>query len=279
MAEQTFTPNPETPDLDTKATIRWLKETVKTLVDAEQYQDALKILHELSLFALQPGSIGPFVTPNGAQEWYLTGTENTSKQLHREDGPAIIYPDGTEVWYKEGQRHREDGPALTNKDGYEIWYKGGELHRVDGPAVVKDDDTQEWWVAGQRHREDGPAVITANGTQEWWQWGLKHRVNGPAVVKPDGTVEYWYLGYPAGSAPDRNGNFEPANPTVKTSMGDTDDYRVYGVLHREDGPAVVKEDGTQEWWVAGKRHREDGPAIIYPDGTEENWEHGKFKAN
>ena len=231
MAEQTFTPTPETPDLDTKATIRWLKETVKTLVDAEQYQYALKILHELSLFALQPGSIGPFVTPNGAQEWYLVGTENTSKQLHREDGPAIIYPDGTEVWYRNGQRHREDGPE----------------------------------------------VVTASGIQEWWQWGLKHRVEGPAVVKPDGTVEYWYLGYPAGSTPDRDGKFEPATPTMKTSLGDTD-YRVYGVLHREDGPAVVKEDGTQEWWVAGKRHRVDGPAIIYPDGTTERWLYGRFHA-
>lgn len=34
-----------------------------------------------------------------------------------------------------------------------------------------------------------------------------------------------------------------------------------GVLHREDGPAVIGKDEHKEWWVNGKLHREDGPAI------------------
>ncbi len=33
-------------------------------------------------------------------------------KLHREDGPAVIYPDGTEIWWYEGETHREDGPAV-----------------------------------------------------------------------------------------------------------------------------------------------------------------------
>ena len=40
-------------------------------------------------------------------------------------------------------------------------------------------------------------------------------------------------------------------------------------LHREDGPAVERTDGTKYWYLDGKRHREDGPAIERIDGTKE----------
>jgi hypothetical protein len=31
--------------------------------------------------------------------------------------------------------HREDGPALVYPNGYKAWFINGRLHRVDGPAV------------------------------------------------------------------------------------------------------------------------------------------------
>ena len=43
-------------------------------------------------------------------------------------------------------------------------------------------------------------------------------------------------------------------------------YYLNGKLHREDGPAIIWEDGTLEYFLNGELHREDGPAIIYPDG-------------
>lgn len=39
------------------------------------------------------------------------------------------------------------------------------------------------------------------------------------------------------------------------------EWRQQGILHRENGPAVERRDGTKEWWVNGLRHRDDGPAI------------------
>lgn len=39
------------------------------------------------------------------------------------------------------------------------------------------------------------------------------------------------------------------------------------VFHREDGPAVVRIDGSWEWYFKGKCHREDGPAVRWVDGT------------
>lgn len=48
-----------------------------------------------------------------------------------------------------------------------------------------------------------------------------------------------------------------------------------GKCHREDGPAVIRSNGTQSWWLNGKRHRENGPAIIYKYGTQSWWLNGQ----
>jgi hypothetical protein len=49
-----------------------------------------------------------------------------------------------------------------------------------------------------------------------------------------------------------------------------------GVLHREDGPAVVPhtDQHPHEWWRHGKRHRTDGPAVLHADGSQEWWADG-----
>lgn len=62
-------------------------------------------------------------------EWRLPNGD-----LHREDGPAVIYFDGGEEWWLNGCRHREDGPAIAFKCGYRVWYKHGTPHRLCGPA-------------------------------------------------------------------------------------------------------------------------------------------------
>ena len=47
------------------------------------------------------------------------------------------------------------------------------------------------------------------------------------------------------------------------------------VLHRENGPAIVRADGHKEWWQYGQRHRIDGPAIERAGGTKEWHINGK----
>jgi hypothetical protein len=59
---------------------------------------------------------------NNAMFWYKNG------ELHREDGPAIQYADGSKSWYKEGKRHRLDGPAIERSDGFKSWYIEGFLY-------------------------------------------------------------------------------------------------------------------------------------------------------
>jgi hypothetical protein len=52
-------------------------------------------------------------------------------------------------------------------------------------------------------------------------------------------------------------------------------WRFDGKLHRTDGPAIIKADGSQEWWIDNKLHRTDGPAYIRADGSQERWIDGK----
>jgi len=76
----------------------------------------------------------------GFTRWHLPNGD-----LHRTDGPAIIYPSGSKAWYYHGKRHRIDGPAVIRADGTKIWCHHGKLHRIDGPAVINTDGSVEYW--------------------------------------------------------------------------------------------------------------------------------------
>ena len=47
---------------------------------------------------------------------------NDLNQLHREDGPAIEYANGTKFWCRNDQYHREDGSAIEYAHGNKYWY-------------------------------------------------------------------------------------------------------------------------------------------------------------
>lgn len=87
------------------------------------------------------------VLNGGIKIWYINGF------IHREDGPAIEYPNGTKKWYKYGMTHREDGPAIEWADGDKYWFNNGKLHREDGPAIQRNEiknpnEKNEWWLDG-----------------------------------------------------------------------------------------------------------------------------------
>jgi len=46
--------------------------------------------------------------------------------LHREDGPAIEWGDGSKMWFVNGKRHRLDGPAIEGVSGNNAWCINGE---------------------------------------------------------------------------------------------------------------------------------------------------------
>lgn len=46
-----------------------------------------------------------------------------------------------------------------------------------------------------------------------------------------------------------------------------------GLLHREDGPAVIGHEGYEYWYKNGVLHREDGPAVVHAPSGAEWWYH------
>lgn len=59
---------------------------------------------------------------NGIKTWHRYGN------LHRDSGPAVIYPDGKREWFRDGRRHREDGPAIISSKGIS-WYLGNRGYK------------------------------------------------------------------------------------------------------------------------------------------------------
>ena len=57
---------------------------------------------------------------------------------------------GTRYWYNAGLLHRLDGPAVEFTDGSAEWWLNGELHCETGPAIIHNDGTEEWWINGER---------------------------------------------------------------------------------------------------------------------------------
>jgi hypothetical protein len=107
-------------------------------------------------------------------------------KLHREDGPAIIYPNGTKFWYKEGNNHREVGPAKVWVDGNEEWWLNGELHREDGPAgdyTKGSYGSCTWWLKGIRIYDEVENVNILhkynNLSEKFKQSIIKYSLMGP----------------------------------------------------------------------------------------------------
>tara|TARA_B110000503_G_C6989604_1_gene346792 strand:- start:284 stop:544 length:261 start_codon:yes stop_codon:yes gene_type:complete len=68
----------------------------------------------------------------GNKHWILNG------KLHREDGPAIEWHDGSKAWYINGELHREDGPSIEFYNGYKDWhYHGKKIDCKDNQEFLR----------------------------------------------------------------------------------------------------------------------------------------------
>ena len=85
------------------------------------------------------------VDEEGTTRWYK---DAKCKVLHRENGPAIQYADGTKFWFQNGQCHRTDGPAIEWSYGTKSWWQNGQYHRTDGPAIERADGYKFWYIDG-----------------------------------------------------------------------------------------------------------------------------------
>ncbi len=85
--------------------------------------------------------------------------------------------------------------------------------------------------------------------------------------KTDAAGNIWYF--------DQNGKFHREDGPALIKNNGAEEWWRHGCLHREDGPAVTT-DVMCRWYREGKLHREDGPAIELADGTKEWYREGKL---
>ena len=72
----------------------------------------------------EKGKLIKTVFANGEVRLYKNG------QLHCEDGPAVISPNGSKTWYYHGDLHRIDGgPVCQYADGGEDYFHFGVLYK------------------------------------------------------------------------------------------------------------------------------------------------------
>lgn len=71
-----------------------------------------------------------------------------------------------------GELHRERGPAAIFPSGTRFYFIRNKLHRKDGPAVIRSDGTEEYWIHGVLHRVGGPAIVRMNGCHSYYMFGV-----------------------------------------------------------------------------------------------------------
>jgi hypothetical protein len=69
-------------------------------------------------------------------------------------GYTITADEDKVKWQLDGQLHRTNGPALIWADGDRVWCLNGQFHRTDGPAVIYANGDQEWWLNGMKLTKD-----------------------------------------------------------------------------------------------------------------------------
>jgi len=86
------------------------------------------------------------------------------------------------------------------------------------------------------------------------------------VCKPNGTIEHYLAAAPEGTMNYGWVLYRENGPAVVHKDG-TEEFYVNGKKH--GSPAVISPTGYQEFWTNGELGRKEGPAIIYPDGGED----------
>lgn len=107
---------------------------------------------------------GSLIAVDGTRRWFINGLYG-----RHENAPSIEYADGGCCYYlhptfgrvgqQESLLHRLDGPAVTYADGTNYYYRYGLLHRdpAEGPAVIHASGKLEYWVDGMLLSSGGRA--------------------------------------------------------------------------------------------------------------------------
>ena len=164
--------------------------------------------------------------------------------------------------YKDNIFHREDGPAIIYPDGVVEYYINGKKHRKDGPAVIYTNGILEYWIEGKLVDEYRPGFGCFEPKSREEALERLDRKERPYCRE-------MYLADINKMWPEMKNGLIVNKYGIKLYYKDDK-------LHREDGPAVIYSNGNFSYWIDGKKHREGGPAVIYSNGILEYWIEGKL---
>lgn len=213
--------------------------------------------------------MNPIIDRHGTQLWYK------DDELHRVDGPAVIYTDGDIGWFIDGVGIRSSQlyqqlAGLSDEDMLSLILKYGSPTK-ENPEYDEYTNAQFWYNDYSKlHRTDGPAAIYSSSIKFWY-------INGVKITSADEYQQLTSLTDDQMSAliTEYDG-FATVYPVInefdgtKEWFNEDDDFGDFHfMLHRDDGPARICADGQEEWYFYGQCHRDDGPAIVHPDGTGE----------
>jgi len=84
---------------------------------------------------------------HGTKRYY-----NDKEQLHRLDGPAVEFKDGTKYWYINGNNHRNIDPSNQWQYRIKYWCFKDKAHRIGGPC----SSAFSWWfIHGKEYSKEG----------------------------------------------------------------------------------------------------------------------------
>lgn len=203
-----------------------------------------------------------------------------------DDGPAVIYGNGTRVYYYKNQIHRTSskGPSVLRANGYIAYMENGQLHRLgDMPAVTDENGDEYYYQYGKAHRTGDLPCVDTKTQKEWRVRGcyVPRPKDAPNLIfhtqKPSELDQYeWRMTLQRDESDDAK-LLDDIDDLDELDDCESDLHEgVYHVSHRNNGPAVIRHNGDEEYYVHGNLHRTNGPAITYDDGTQAYYFNGLY---
>lgn len=207
-------------------------------------------------------------------------------KVHNANGPAM-FTYNAKYWIENGFVHRLNGPAVEFADGTKQYFLYGipvsesEFKAISWAEVAVEPVFNESMEissiqflnrTNELHRNEGPARIAVDGSKYWYNNGRPHRLDGPAVETADGRCEYFIHGFSFSKKEFDEIKVQNLTPNLVTTLNGKVylEFRhpITSLFHRENGPAIIWDDGKKEWYKDGMRHRDDGGAAIYGGGGD-----------
>ena len=116
-----------------------------------------------------------------------------------------------------------------------IWYtkENGLFHREDGAAIIHNDGTKEYYLDGHFYTREN--YLKFLGMKTKTTFTIKNQKS--LIIKTVNGL----------------GNFHSIDDAISSQDWDMKAWYFNGMLHRENGPAIIRADGTTDYYKFGKK--------------------------